>query len=82
MKRRNFLKALLGLSTLVVASAAATPEAQASWVSQGARNVGRGARRAGRAVGRGARRTGRAINRGALRVRRQIFGRPRRRRPN
>jgi hypothetical protein len=80
MQRRDFLKAFLGLGVVMTASTAAAPEAQASWVSDGVRSVGRGARRAGRAIGRGTRRAGRSINRGALRVRRQVFGRPRRRR--
>jgi hypothetical protein len=78
MKRRDVLKSLLGLTILVTASAAIAPEAQASWVSDGANAVGRGARRTGRAIGRGTRSVGRSIGRGTRRVGRQIFGRPRR----
>jgi hypothetical protein len=76
MLRRTFLMGLIGLPALTLAA----PEAEASWVSDGARAVGRGTRRAGRAIGRGARSIGRSVDRGARRVRRQVFGRPRRRR--
>ncbi len=58
MMRRTFLLGLIGLPAVTLAA----PEAEASWVSEGARAVGRGVRR------------------GERRVRRQIFGRPRRRR--
>jgi hypothetical protein len=88
MLRRDFLKALLGLPVVVAATAAVSTGAEASWVSDSARRVGRGVNRAGRSlnrgvtragrsVGRGARRVGRSVNRGARRVRRQIFGRRR-----
>ncbi len=88
MLRRDFLKALLGLPVVAAVTVAASSEAEASWVSDGARRVGRGVNRAGRSlnrgvtragrsVGRGARRVGRSVNRGARRVRRQIFGRRR-----
>ncbi len=69
MMRRTLLLALIGLPAVTLAA----PEAEASWVSDGARAVGRGARRAGRSISRG-------VRRGERRVRRQIFGRPRRRR--
>ncbi|QCK88329.1 hypothetical protein E8L99_22485 [Phreatobacter aquaticus] len=77
MKRRDFLTGLLGLATLAIASTASAPQAQASWVSDGANAVGRGVRRTGRAIGRGTRSVGRSIGRGTRRVRRQIFGRRR-----
>lgn len=77
MERRHFLKALFGLGLVVAATTVAAPTAEASWVSEGANAVGRGARRTGRAIGRGARSVGRGVNRGARRVRRQIFGRRR-----
>ena len=77
MMRRDFLTGLLGLATLVIASTAPAPEAQASWASDSANAVGRGARRTGRAIGRGTRSVGRSIGRGTRRVRRQIFGRRR-----
>ena len=76
MMRRTFLMACLALPAVTLAA----PEAEASWVSEGTRAVGRGARRAGRSINRGARSIGRSVDRGARRVRRQVFGRPRRRR--
>lgn len=79
MHRRDVLKALFGAAVAAAAMTVAAPKAEASWLSDGARAVGRGTRRAGQAVGRGARRLGRSVNRGARRVRRQVFGRPRRR---
>lgn len=67
--RRHFFLALIGLPAVTLAA----PAAEASWVSEGARAVGRGTRRAARGIGRG-------VRRGERRVRRQVFGRPRRRR--
>lgn len=75
MKRRDFLKVFLGVATVLAAGSTTAPEAQASWVSTGARRVGRGVNRAGRSLNRGVTRVGRSIGRGARRVRRQVFGR-------
>lgn len=88
MLRRDFLKALFGLPVVAAVTAAGATNAEASWLSDGARRTGRGVSRAGRSlnrgvtragrsVGRGARSVGRGVNRGARRVRRQIFGRRR-----
>lgn len=81
MLRRDFLKALLAVPAAAVVVAVSGSAAEASWLSQGARRVGRGVNRAGRSLNRGATRAGRSVgrgvNRGARRVRRQIFGRRR-----
>jgi hypothetical protein len=78
MLRRDFLKALFGLPIVAVAATVTTTtDAEASWLSDGARRTGRGVNRAGRSLNRGVTRAGRSVGRGARRVRRQIFGRRR-----
>ncbi len=72
MLRRTFLMGLIGLPALTLAA----PEAEASWVSDGARAVGRGTRRAGRAIGRGARSIGRSVDRGAAGAAPHVIGGP------